>query len=358
MLLPRASALLSAPLFAAAALAFSACTTVATSAPGGADGDDAGSAALPTEPRPLPSSDGGADGAAPTPEVDACVQYAEARCARDAQCRENAFTIDYAAKSDCVSARTKECEGRIGISGSRYAKADAAACAAAYASFGCAEVLVGRVPAACVPPAGTLALRAVCADDAQCASGVCLFESHQECGRCSEKSPAASIQRCSSSAQCPQGEACKSMSSSTMLNGTCRPLARDGEYCSNNYCGAGTFCVSGVCTATRELGEECGPFAGPCDPAKGLACDVFGKLGPANRCVAPVRKFKLDGECDSSGLCEQGSYCVAYPGFGVSVCQEMPAVGEKCESTCAPPARCAGSGDARRCVLETASTCK
>lgn len=321
------------------------------------------SSAVPTEsvrpsepPGVSAASDAGSDNdEAPAlgPTKDACESLANASCSREARCRDNAFRLDYASPEDCVKEKSAACRARLRAPGSSYRDTNARACAAALETASCEDVVLGKVPGACRPPPGRYPARAACADDAQCESTVCLFEDQFPCGTCSEKKAAGALQRCSSPAQCPEGEACHDgMDDRVMKNGVCRSIVGEGELCQNAFCAAGLWCQSGVCVRTRGEGQSCG-LEGPCDPAKGLACDVLG----TRKCFAPTAKFKRDEACDSTGLCEVGFYCTRLPRVG-SVCVALPGKDEACTTLCAAPARCAGTGANRRCVIETPESCR
>jgi len=330
---------------------FVACSATATSPPDTAISPTEAGATADTGVLGEPTEDGGG----PSPSTAPCAAFAEARCDREATCRENAFTLEHGSRAACVAKKTAACNALRTAPGSTYAEADALACAKALPSYACSDMVLGHVPDACLPPAGTFALDASCAEDAQCASGVCLFEDSAPCGKCRPKSPAGQLQRCSSTAQCPATEGCTSISTTVMRNGVCRTIVGVGDPCQNAHCDADSYCVSGICSPAARLGKACGPFAGPCDPRRGLTCDI-GLANPV--CIALARTFAADEECDSTGACELGYTCTAFPGIG-GVCVALPEEGDSCESTCAPPARCAGigTGTARECVIETPATC-
>ena len=222
--------------------------------------------------------------------------------------------------------------------GSGFTPESFEACAKAYGSADCDQLLVfGFRPSAC-QIAGTLDNGAACGDGSQCRSGACATEYFQMCGVCADRVPAGG--HCSKLGQCPAGQDCVSP-------GTCMTLAGEGKSCSQAPCGGELKCVDGICKAPLLAGAACATDKDYCDVAIGLHCD-----STTQTCV-DLSAAALGAVCSNGETCLASGSCNAekFP----AVCEAATEDGSACSSnTCKYPALCHN----KVCTLSNPAACK
>lgn len=169
---------------------------------------------------------------------------------------------------------------------------------------------------------------------------------------------------CATGASCESG-LCPTNPLIVSCEGTCVPLAREGDPCNpGGICVAGTYCSTtgtGTCVRVAELGDACGSGE-VCGP--GLYCD---QPGTWNATCQPRTVF---GPCTTSQACAVGHLCrsgaclpMSGPGEGCTPqqgwcgpglwCGEMGA----CLDGALPPESCGGqaSGEWKPCLVGVCS---
>jgi len=245
-------------------------------------------------------------------KTEACIAYALAVCARQAQCAGR--QVD-----GCLSG-TLLCPDVTFSPGSTRTVADVQACAEAYQNLQCDQLELGILPA-CVTP-GTVALGQPCEFPSQCASLSC--DSSSTCGSCvsaaHEGESCASNQLCAGLLVCASDKCVKRSESSAGI--------ALGEACSN---AAGMYCKSGLrCDAASS---KCAEY-----PSQGMPCeDTHSCLGDSYCDIDVLTCKAFPGEgmpCGDDGFGGAG-YCLAPLQCGrtdstVGVCKKPPTVGEPC----------------------------
>lgn len=324
-------------------------------------------------------SSGGNGGSSATPLRDSCRAYAAAECHRWFECKVIPAEADCAGGSDCPDTTfspgsTRTPDGMI-------------ACASAWASFPCDQVLRGLLP-----PCATLGTRKpgdACAFSTQCDSGRCYSLTSEQCGAC--QGLIADGQACDASdtsRSCAAGSLCAAGGAGTVctpVTPTARSFLLAGDPCTST-CDNGLSCLadstgSGRCGAAPAAGAACGksvfgqlvcgsglgcnasnrcdiaPGAGqPC--ALGNACDLDSTcnttMGPAGTCMAkggPGAPCKSGLGCKSKLECR----CAAGTACASQACTIALAEGDACGQ---PNAQCPGGAQciAGRCVASDALT--
>jgi hypothetical protein len=154
---------------------------------GGSGGDGAGGAG------------GGTDTSAAA--LEACEEHSAAVCAKELECFEDRQKI-IGPVAVCTERMTARCSSRFDLPGTGLTPQGLSACAAAMSAPGCG--MFATVPAEC-KFTGTRATNQACADDAQCATGVCegYFLPYYSggCGVCAASAPSACLGGCDASKQ-------------------------------------------------------------------------------------------------------------------------------------------------------------
>jgi len=261
--------------------------------------------------------------------ADACVDYATNYCNRLAACSPFLLSKEFGDAQSCMARLEPICRAAAQAPGTALGREQSAACASAYSTASCDDLLnVDWQPDACAVK-GSLADGAACGQGAQCASGHCKMDFDQVCGTCATL--IASGGQCSRSEDCEAGLGCISP-------GTCGALSPRGASCRTKPCALDLTCIGGTCDSPLGLGAACVPAEYACNLELGLYCD-----SDTMRCVQGTL-VATGGSCSTFAM-----PCLASGSCGdTSVCEAPLADGAACASTsqCLFPAVCV-SGSCR-----------
>jgi hypothetical protein len=289
------------------------------------------------------ASEGG--GAADAGNADrACADYVAAFCGRYKACSNYWFLRQYGDDATCQARNLIGCAGQFAARGTTWTPAGLEACVAAIPTASCQElIMLNRLPAACTPAPGTLAMGESCAVDAQCQGQVCLFGGFGSCGTCQTVSPVNSI--CVDSSECAAGTVCAGSSSP----GSCTTYAAEGGSCNGVPCAPWLLCQNGVCGKPEGVGGTCSsdPNAlDPCDNFGGILCD-----STMMKCVAPVPD-PTNQSCAGGSICS-ASYSCATDGSCIPPIKEGDDCAVLSGPSCLAPSRC----DNGICTLPDPARC-
>jgi hypothetical protein len=254
---------------------------------------------------------GSEDGGQSVSADQACGDNAHDRCTRLQECSAEQMTVDYGSEGACETRLKLNCLNAIAAPSSGNTAARSEACAQAYATESCTDLLDDNPPPSCVQATGSLANGEPCAFPGQCQTGFCAIVPGAGCGTCAA-APVAGAS-CLTLTTCGQVLSC--ITSVT----TCSSFAPQGEPCSKSaLCGTGLYCVGstnttpGTCdSAVEDAGAPCDPAAknGPgCDRQQGLTCSSV------TRSCAPLPPYAVAGQpcgtidgvlvvCGGAGVC-------------------------------------------------------
>jgi hypothetical protein len=313
-------------------------------------------------------SDTVAPPAGPT-ATQACEAYARANCARQQAC-SNGFLITrvYADLATCEQRTRDGCVASLAANGTGQTPANVQACAAAFPTVACADLLNGdNLPAACATPVGRLAMGAACRYAAQCQSSFCAVPTGTNCGTCGPRPSAGAPCNGPGAPVGCGGGGLSCVGETATAPGTCLALGARGSLCdATRPCGAGLSCTPVAVTAPRRtcepagttVGAACGGASAPgCDGALGLACNPMTRTCATISVVAAgvacgLRDDGTFAACANSGDCQ--GYTLMTPR---GTCRASAAEGAACDRAqgpfCRTPASCvtAGGGTAGTCVL-------
>jgi hypothetical protein len=320
---------------------------------------------------------GNEDGGGESVSADqACGDNAHDRCTRLQECSAEQMVVDYGTEGACETRLKLNCLNAISAPSSGNTAARSEACAQAYASESCTDLLDEKPPAACVQATGLLADGEPCAFPGQCQTGFCAIVPGAGCGTCAA-APVAGAS-CTTLTTCGQVLTCISSVA------TCSGFALQGGPCSKSaLCGTGLFCVGSTTTtpgtcepSVEDAGAPCDPSAknGPgCDRQQSLTCSSLSKscvplppyaaagqpcgtidgvavvCGGAAACTATAADAGLDASADAS---PPTSICVG-PAADGAECNVITGPG------CLSPARCiaADGGASGTCQFPNADLC-
>jgi hypothetical protein len=272
--------------------------------------------------------------AAPAGADEACAVWAAHSCGRLEACAPLSVQVAYGDVGRCMARNRPSCVSALRASGTGDDPAGVEACARAYDTASCDDVVVGRPPEAC-KRAGARPPGAACGDDAQCAGphAHCRMGDDEACGTCAALGPADAA--CDSDKDCAYGLVCYF---------TCMPPVTLGAACDGmtRQCPQTLVCYDYVCAAPAAVGTPCNPQADACDRDHGLFCD------PRTRVCGRYAVADIGAPCGPATICKGGSCETASgpsdgPGLP-SICTAHASDGARCDpasgSPCAPPARC------------------
>ncbi len=291
----------------------------------------------------------------------ACAVLAASRCGKLQSCNPNGLLTAYGDAGVCETREQMACAAQVAADGSGAAVDGLTACAHAYDSLSCDEVLQGAVPSAC-DIHGSLTQGSVCVSDMQCAgaNGYCRVQSGV-CGTCATRGAAGA--QCVADADCEHGLVCgkgpsPALGSPALEGGTCVAPGGVGESCPmTNTCLAALACVDFVCAERAPAGARCQPLAHNCDEAQGFVCD-------SNTVCEKIRTATAGAACGYSTAdgslteCTGGGWCNTN-GTGVAgTCESALADGAPCDATsgpfCLAPAACTNGV----CLLPDPAACR
>lgn len=313
------------------------------------------------------STDGGPDAVAATIEK-ACNDLAQAECTKRMTCSGgDSVTRVFGTMENCVARELLGCTNGLSAPQTGNTPGLVESCAAAFASYACADFFNNNPPALCVA-AGSRATGAACAFNGQCASSYCQGLKNSSCGTCqAPPSPGAS---CTSSS-CWHGQTCLGTTMICAADG-----ALNGSCDASDPCGYGLTCVGavaststpGTCQAAGEAtGAACGGTMPGCDGTSGLFCG-----GPSGSKTCMSITYVADGMPCGDLSSTSHAECVAggcYTSTGsagsgqTGTCKSDTADGTACDTVlgpgCLTPARCviSGDGSAGTCEIPLGATC-
>jgi hypothetical protein len=272
----------------------------------------------------------------------ACVDWATRYCARLEACAPLSVQVGYGDVAQCIARNEPVCSSVLAAQGTGHTPASMEACALAYDSAACDEVVVGKPPASC-NVAGSLPQGAPCGDSSQCSaeSSYCRIGDDRACGLCSPRGSTGSA--CDSDRDCDYGLVCYF---------TCMPPVSLGARCDGmtRQCPSTLICLDYTCSPTAQEGAPCDPRADACDRDHGLYCD------PQARICSHFTVSEVGGPCGAGTACRAG-FCVPNDRSETWTCAQNAADGSRCDRVfgpqCLAPARCVDS----ICVLPAAAHC-
>lgn len=303
-------------------------------------------------------------GAGPT-AAQACADSAHATCTERETCSVGSFLNKrtYGSEAECEARTVTTCLDGLMATGTAQTPTRIEGCVAEYPGYACTDYLDGNPPAACVPPAGTVAMGGACGANAQCASTFCAIPQYQVCGTCQPLPVAGAT--CQVAADCGRDLACAK--AATAASGTCATYITATGACLTNVtpCEAGLSCVGedaatatkGVCTASgATVGAACDgtrKTLPACNNDLGLVCIPTAKgsavgtcqnitLAAAGAACGDVGAAPITGFAD----CEAGALCVEATGATTGTCKAPAGDGNACDTDptkgppCLAPAKC------------------
>jgi hypothetical protein len=305
--------------------------------------------------------------------TQACEAYARADCARREAC-SNGFSIRrvYGDLATCQQRLRDACVTSLGARGTAQTPANVTACAAAYPSIACVDLLNGEnLPASCAAQAGAGVSGAVCRYASQCQSGYCAVPTGSSCGVCAARPAAgASCNGPGAPAGCG-GAGLTCVGETATAPGTCVALGARGGLCDlTRPCGAGLSCTPVALTAMRRTCEPAGATVGAacggasaagCDAALGLACNTMSRTCQPIALAAPGAACGLGGDGGFTA-CAASADCVGYTLMNPrGTCRAAAADGAPCDRVngpyCRTPASCVTAGDATTGTCALPTTC-
>jgi hypothetical protein len=290
--------------------------------------------------------------------VQACGDNAKARCMRTAECSEAFVATTYIDEGTCETRLKLSCLNALSAADTGGTPEASEACAAAYPTESCDDLLDDTPPAVCLQARGSRANGATCGFPGQCQTGFCAIVPGSQCGTCAPLPQEGD--------SCLELTTCGQLLSCWIATALCTSFAPQGAVCNKGQpCGGALFCVgststtNGVCEPSIEtLNAACDSQAktGPgCDRNALLTCN-----GASNQCA--TIQFASAGQpcgtvnkqlslCSAAGTCTTLADAGAAPTDGGSlvteVCVAAAADGAECDLDvgpgCVTPARCVAS---------------
>jgi hypothetical protein len=272
----------------------------------------------------------------------ACADWAARYCKRLESCAPLSISIDYGDVDACIVRNQPVCASTLRARATGATPATMAACALAYDSASCDDVVVGNPPEACHVP-GALALGAACGDGSQCsgADAYCRVAADDTCGACSLRGDVGAA--CDSARDCRYGLVCYF---------TCMHPVAQGDMCDGmlKQCPETMVCLNYKCVVPAQREAACQPNADPCDHDHGLYCD------PEAKVCSPYKVADFGAPCGAGTVCGRGT-CLPDDATGTSRCLASVAEGSRCDAThgpaCLGPAKCVNG----QCRAPRAETC-
>jgi len=269
-------------------------------------------------------------------QTEVCADYATSYCNRLATCSPYRVAQTFGDVTACVERLKPICASVLQAPGTGLTTEQYGACAAAYTSASCDDVLLASwVPAACAAK-GTLADGAACGHNAQCTSGYCKHGFSQVCGTCAALVPSGGS--CSRSEDCEAGLGCVSP-------GTCGATAARGASCRTVPCTPDMVCLNGTCSDRLAADAACVVQDYACNDDLGLYCD-----SQTLRCTA-MTPVPVGGSCATGVIVCIAGGCSP----NTQLCEAALADGAACntELPCRYPAVCVSG----TCRVSDPTTC-
>jgi hypothetical protein len=272
-----------------------------------------------------------------SPPADRCRFYAQAFCARFAECSPNWFAVQYLTMETCKEREGLGCQLTADLPGSTYPNVE---CGKGFAEFSCALLSDQRMPSKCYAPGNNLEGQP-CAAETQCQGRRCAFQASAGCGQCTRRGTLGEV--CESQADCHPDLAC--------YQNKCALLSSIGKPCGTSPCEPGLRCgADSLCTQFAAEAQDC---------TISTDCDVYGGFLCGSKTKKCVRYSASDSSC---GVNEDGSFlfCGAAKTCGSGACTPAANLGEPCDSDNGPdclwPTFCHST--TRTCTMPTLdSTC-
>ena len=273
---------------------------------------------------------------------EACEDWATHFCKRLEFCAPVSVSIDYGDVETCVARNKPACASALRGRGTGANPTTVKACALAYDSANCDDVVVGKPPQAC-HVAGALGGGAACGDGSQCSgpNAYCRIAPNETCGVCAPLGDVGA--GCDSARDCGYALVC--------YFSCLRPVAK-GEACDGmlKQCPETLVCLNYRCVAPAQRGAPCEPNGDHCDHDHGLFCDSEEKV-----CV-PYSVASVGAACGPGTICKRGA-CIPDDSTAASRCVASAPDGANCDAVrgppCSAPAKCVRG----KCQAPQASTC-
>lgn len=283
---------------------------------------------------------------APATAEQACEDLNTGLCNAIETCSKFLLQLLYGDVTTCVTRGSLSCRMEQAAPGVTRTPGDLQACGRALATAACADLVAGKLPAACQEKPGTVPNGAGCGANAQCQSAYC--RPNGECGVCAARQPGAGT--CSGNDACQPGLVCAT--SLCVAPGEASAPCDMARPCRDNL-----YCRAGVCAAKVPAGATCDASDQACDTAQGAGCNPFNKICQT---VGVARTGEPCGLvngtlvlCGAAGTCQGGSLLA--PGACAAAADDGAPCGPMAEGKeCLGPARCVGG----LCRLPASASCR
>jgi hypothetical protein len=283
----------------------------------------------------------------------ACTAFVEAVCARLQACAPFAITYFFGDLATCAARGRLNCPSLFNSSGTGASPSAVQACARAYPTTTCDDLLSNKPPSACVFQ-GSLAAGAACGADAQCSSSAyCNIAVGQTCGACAPRLAAGGT--CSADANCQTGMVCFKQNNAP--TGSCVVPGGQGATCDATHPCLQTLGCSAAGTCGPALGAGAPCSVQNCDFLHGLYCNTL------TRVCARIQESGAGNPCGITltatyAVCTASGRCALATGSTTSgTCEATAADGAMCDAAngppCLGPAVCQGGV----CTLPDATRC-
>jgi hypothetical protein len=289
---------------------------------------------------------GGTDGAVRQATLDSITQ---AYCKKLTGCFGLLGQTQYGTEENCRARLSLEVNATVKGPGANIQESQASACLKAAEAATCEDITSSL--AACQFK-GTLTDGAACANDAQCASGVCYVPDKAACGTC--KAMAKAGGDCSAT-KCEPGLTCN--------KNQCVARAKEGATCNDSVpCAVGLSCTEGKCTKGLGAKAACKVNGAPCDTLAGLYCKPASLQTQDGTCE-PLTLAKPGAACGLSlspldfAVCVDRSDCIGASQGKQGVCTAHLNDGAECgdgKPSCLAPAQCRNG----KCAVLDPTICK
>jgi hypothetical protein len=298
------------------------------------------------------SSSGSGDGG--TSPDKACTDLATSLCSKLASCAPAAIPVTTGDLATCIARTKLVCPALYMAPGTGGSPSSAEACAQAYTTASCDDVLGNKYPSGCVV-SGKQATGAPCGADGQCSpSDYCNLTTTQICGVCTQRVAAGGT--CTLNDNCQFGMVCAYATNAT--TGNCVVPGGQSATCDTTHpCLATLGCAAnGKCGPYLMQGAPC--TVQNCDVPHGLFCNPVSHACEQAQTVGPGSMCGYATATGAYSVCLASARC-ALPSASstVGTCEATAMDGKSCDLTngphCFSPAYCA----AGVCVLPSA-TCQ
>jgi hypothetical protein len=310
---------------------------------GGGDGGSSGGGGSGGGNGSSSGGSGGASSGGTTSPDQACSDLVTGLCSKLEACAPFAIVLSFGDINTCIARLKLACPSLFNSTGTGMNPSNAEACANAYATAACEDVLGNRSFDACVFP-GSVAAGAGCGENSQCAADAyCNFSGGQPCGVCSPRLAGGAT--CSADGNCQSGLVCAKQNNAA--TGTCVAPGGQGAACDATHpCLATLGCsAAGACGPLLAAGAPC--TVQNCDTLHGLYCNPQTHICAQITAAGPGSPCGYSMAAGSYSLCAASGRCVLASGaMAIGTCEATAKDGMSCDSTngppCISPAFCSG----------------